>query len=84
MINPVTKERFVWRHTAASTAGSFAEFDLFLGAGAVVAAPHVQPLQQEDFRVEQGEIELRRAGTEERLTGGAERTVSAGVPHAWW
>jgi mannose-6-phosphate isomerase-like protein (cupin superfamily) len=84
MINPVTKERFVWRHTATSTEGAFAEFDLFLGVGAVVAAPHVHPLQQEDFRVEQGEIGLRAGGIEERLTAGAERTVSPGTPHAWW
>jgi quercetin dioxygenase-like cupin family protein len=84
IVNPVTKERFVWRHTAASTGGAFAEFDLFLAEGAVVAAPHVHPRQQEDFRVEQGEIGLRAAGTEERLTAGTQRTVPAGTPHAWW
>jgi quercetin dioxygenase-like cupin family protein len=84
MINPVTKERFVWRHTAASTEGAFAEFDLYLGQGAVVAAAHVHPLQQEDFRVERGEIALRYAGVEERLTAGAKRTLPAGTPHSWW
>jgi hypothetical protein len=84
MVNPVTKERFVWRHTAASTEGAFAECDLFLGEGAVVAAPHVHPLQREDFRVERGAIGLRAAEGEERLAAGAERTVAAGIPHAWW
>ena len=35
---PVSRERFVWRHTATSTGGAYCEFDLHLGEGAVVAA----------------------------------------------
>lgn len=83
MVNPVTRERFVWRHTAASTGGEFVEFDLVLGQGAVVAAAHVHPRQREDFRVERGAIQLRVGGKEERLEAGAERTVPAGAAHAW-
>jgi mannose-6-phosphate isomerase-like protein (cupin superfamily) len=83
MINPVTKERLVWRQTAASTEGAFAEFDLFLGRGAAVGAVHVHPSQREDFRVVRGEIELRVERSAERLTAGAERSLPAGTPHGW-
>jgi hypothetical protein len=58
MVNQVTGERFVWRHTAESTGGEFAEFDLHLSVGAIVAAPHVHPRQRENFRVESGDVML--------------------------
>lgn len=83
MVNPVTRERFVWRHTAASTGGEFAEFDLHLGEGAMVAGRHTHPHQREDFRVESGAIRLRYGNSEETLTPGDERSVDAGVPHTW-
>lgn len=83
MINPVSGERFVWRHTANSTAGEFIEFDLFLDEGATVAAPHIHPRQREDFRVEGGALSLR-VGDEERILGvGDEDSVPPGTPHAW-
>ena len=83
MVNPVTGERFVWRQTASSTDGAYAEVDLFLSPGATVAAAHAHPNQREDFRVERGTILLRIGGKEERLEAGAERTVAPGVPHRW-
>jgi quercetin dioxygenase-like cupin family protein len=83
MVNPVTRERFVWRETAASTGGSYCEFDLHLGEGATVARPHVHPHQQEDFRVESGTLRLRIGGQQQTLRAGDERTVVAGTPHAW-
>jgi len=83
LVNPVSKERFVWRHTAASTGGEFAEFDLFLGERALVAARHVHPCQREDFRIERGAVTLRIGDSEERLEAGAKRTVPPGTPHAW-
>ena len=83
MVNPVTRERFVWRHTAASTGGEFAEFDLHLGAGAIVAGSHIHPYQREEFRVERGALRLCRGKDEETLAPGDERSVDAGVPHSW-
>lgn len=83
MVNPVSGERFVWRHTAASTGGEFAEFDLFLAKGAVVAAPHVHPHQREDFRVESGAVDLQAGSRRERIEAGGERSVPPGTPHAW-
>lgn len=83
MVNPITGERFVWRHTASSTGGAFAECDLFLAPGAMLAAAHVHPRQREDFRVERGEIWLRVAAAGERLTAGARRSVSQNTAHAW-
>jgi quercetin dioxygenase-like cupin family protein len=83
MVNPVTRERFVWRHTAASTRGDFVEFDLHLAAGATVAGRHTHPHQREDFRVESGAILLRTGNSEETLEPGDERSVDPGVPHSW-
>jgi quercetin dioxygenase-like cupin family protein len=83
MVNPVTRERFVWRQTSASTGGEFAEFDLHLGEGATVAGRHIHPHQREDFRVESGAIRLRIGDSEETLEAGDERSVEEGVPHSW-
>jgi quercetin dioxygenase-like cupin family protein len=83
MVNPVSRERFVWRHTAESTGGAFCEFDLYLGEGAAVAAPHVHPGQQEQFAVRSGSIRLASQGRDEDLSAGDVRTVQPGVAHAW-
>ena len=83
MVNPVSRERFVWRHTAESTDGEFCEFDLHLGEGALVAAPHLHPGQQERFEVKSGSIRLRSEGQEELLYAGDVRTIESGAVHAW-
>lgn len=83
MVNPVSRERFVWRHTAESTGGAFCEFDLHLGEGAVVAAAHVHPGQQERFEVRSGSIRLRSEGQEELLSAGDVRTIEPGTTHSW-
>ena len=84
MVNPVTKERFVWRHTAASTGGAYAEAELILAPGATVAAPHTHPEQREDFRVEQGVIVLKVGDEDEqRLEVGAARSIPPGTAHVW-
>jgi quercetin dioxygenase-like cupin family protein len=83
MVNPVSRERFVWRHTAASTGGGYCEFDLYLGEGAVVAASHVHPGQQERFEVKSGLLRLSSQGREELLSAGDVRTIDPGSTHSW-
>lgn len=83
MVNPVTGERFVWRRTAESTDGEFCEFDLYLGEGAHVAAPHLHPRQQERFEVKDGSVRLRSEGEEALLHTGDARTLGPGMVHAW-
>lgn len=83
MVNPATRERLVWRETAASTGGSYCEFDLHLDEGAVVAMPHMHPHQTERFWVKSGTLRLRIGRQEETLRAGDEQTVVAGMPHAW-
>lgn len=83
IVNPVSRERFVWRHTAESTDGGFCEFDLYLGEGALVAAPHLHPRQQERFEVNSGSIRLSSEGKEELLRAGDVRTIEPGTVHAW-
>jgi len=82
MVNPVTEERFVWRHTAGSTSGEFAEVDLFLGERAKVDK-HVHPGQREDFRIEKGSIELSVEGEKRTLAEGDEDSVPPGIAHSW-
>jgi mannose-6-phosphate isomerase-like protein (cupin superfamily) len=83
MVNPVSRERFVWRHTAESTEGRFCEFDLHLGEGALVAAPHLHPGQQERFEVKSGSIRLTSECREELLCAGDARTIEPSTVHAW-
>lgn len=83
MVNPVSGERFVWRHTAESTGGAFCEFDLHLDEGAVVAAAHVHPGQQERFEVRSGSIRLKFDGKEQLLSSGDVRTIEPGATHSW-
>jgi quercetin dioxygenase-like cupin family protein len=82
MVNPATRERFVWRHTAASTGGEFAEVDLFLDEGATVD-PHIHPQQREDFRIEAGKLQLCVGKEEHTLAVGDEHSVEARAVHAW-
>ena len=83
MVNPVSRERFIWRHTAESTNGEFAEFELVLDEGALVAMPHVHPQQREDFRVATGRLDTKIGGVERVLEAGATASVAPGVPHRW-
>jgi mannose-6-phosphate isomerase-like protein (cupin superfamily) len=83
MVNPISRERWVWLHTAASTGGAFCEFELHLGQGALVAASHIHPFQQERFEVKTGAIRVKAGGVEALLGPGDCRTVEAGAVHAW-
>ena len=81
--NPVTKERFVWRATAASTGGEYCEFDLHLGPGAKLAAPHRHPGQLGSFELLSGSLEMKVGGQRRQVSAGEEVAVPIGVPHAW-
>jgi quercetin dioxygenase-like cupin family protein len=83
LVNPVTGERFVWQQTAASTGGTFCEFELHLDQGAVVAAAHTHPLQAEAFEVTAGSIRLRIDPETELLVAGDKRMIPAGTAHSW-
>lgn len=81
--NPVTRERFVWRATTASTAGEYCEFDLHLGPGAKLAAAHRHPGQVESFSLLSGELQLKLDGQRRTLTAGEEVVVPGGAAHSW-
>ena len=81
--NPVTKELFVWRATAGSTGGEFCEFDLHLGPGAKLAAPHRHPGQLETFSLLTGTLEMKVAGQRRTVHAGEEVAVPMDTPHAW-
>jgi quercetin dioxygenase-like cupin family protein len=81
--NPVTRECFVWRATTASTGGKYCEFDLHLGPGAKLAAPHRHPGQLETFSLVSGSLEMKVAGRRRTVTAGEDVAVPAGTAHAW-
>jgi quercetin dioxygenase-like cupin family protein len=82
MENPVSGERFVWRATAASTAGEYCEFDLFLAPGARIAAAHRHPSQLETFSVLGGTLEMTIAGQRRTVPAGGEAAVPPATAHA--
>lgn len=81
--NPVTRERFVWRATTASTAGEYCEFDLHLDAGAKLAAAHRHPRQVESFSLLSGSLEMKLAGKHRTVTAGEEVVVPGRSAHSW-
>lgn len=81
--NPVTRERFEWRATTASTAGEYCEFDLHLAAGAKLAAAHRHPKQVESFSLLSGTLEMRLGGQHRTVAAGEEVVVPGGTAHSW-
>ncbi len=71
--HPVTREKVVFRKTAADTGGELCLADVYFQPGAFVAAEHIHPLQEERFEVIAGTLRGRvaesprpRAGTSRR------------------
>ena len=81
--NPVTRERFEWRATNASTGGAYCEFDLHLGAGAKLAAAHRHPNQVESFSLLSGSLQMKLDGQRRTVDAGEEVVVPGGSAHSW-
>ena len=80
--NPVTGERFLFTHTAASTDGELLAFDFALRPGGAVPIPHVHPIQTERFEVVAGRMRFR-VGLRTRGAGpGDVVEVAPGVAHS--
>ena len=81
--NPVTGERFLFTHTAASTDGELLAFDFALRPGGAVPIPHVHPIQTERFEVLSGRMRFR-IGLRTRWAGpGDVVEVAPGVAHSF-
>jgi quercetin dioxygenase-like cupin family protein len=81
--NPVTGERFMFIHTAASTGGELLAFDFALRPGGAVPLPHVHPIQTERFEVTAGRMRFR-VGRDTVLAGpGDVVEVAPGVTHSF-
>jgi mannose-6-phosphate isomerase-like protein (cupin superfamily) len=83
MVNPQSGERFVWKATAASTAGAYCEFDLYLDEHAQVAAPHRHPSQVEQFSVVTGLFALTSDQGSGTYGPGQVATIAVGDAHRW-
>jgi mannose-6-phosphate isomerase-like protein (cupin superfamily) len=82
--NPVTGERLVFHATSAETNGELVQFDALVRPGGFVAAAHLHPKQEEEFRVVRGRLGFRVGRV--RFQAGRGRTiiVPAGTPHKFW
>lgn len=82
--HPVTREKIVFRKTAADTGGELIEADFYMQPGAFVAAEHIHPRQEERFEVIAGALRGRVEGKALAAGPGTTVVVSPGVPHIWW
>jgi quercetin dioxygenase-like cupin family protein len=81
--NPVTRERFTFTDTAATTDGELLAFDFALRPGGAVPIPHVHPIQTERFEVIEGQMRFR-VGLRTRVAGpGDVVEVAPGVAHSF-
>jgi quercetin dioxygenase-like cupin family protein len=81
--NPVTGERFTFRHTAASTGGELLAFELGLRPGGAVPIPHVHPVQTERFEVLAGRMRFRVGLRHVVATAGGVVEIAPGVMHGF-
>ncbi len=81
--NPVTGERFSFRHTAASSAGDLLAFELGLRPGGAVPIPHVHPIQTETFRVTAGLMRFRVGWRHVLAEPGDVVEVAPGILHGF-
>jgi quercetin dioxygenase-like cupin family protein len=81
--NPVTGERFTFRHTAASTGGELLAFELGLRPGGAVPIPHVHPVQTERFEVLAGRMRFRVGLRHVVATAGDVVEIAPGVMHGF-
>src|SRR5215204_4960433 len=81
--NPVTGERFTFRHTAASTGGELLAFELGLRPGGAVPIPHVHPIQTERFDVLAGRMRFRVGLRHVVATAGDTVEIAPGVVHGF-
>jgi mannose-6-phosphate isomerase-like protein (cupin superfamily) len=81
--NPLTGEEMTFLQTAADTSGEVLRISMRVRPGGFSAAEHIHREQEERFRVEQGEIRLRHAGSERVLGEGERVAIPAGDPHVW-
>jgi quercetin dioxygenase-like cupin family protein len=58
--NPVSRERIVFRKTAADTGGELLAFELFLAPDGHVPGAHVHPEQEERFEVVEGTMKFQK------------------------
>jgi quercetin dioxygenase-like cupin family protein len=84
IVNPVTGERIVFRHTAAETAGELLELDDFWSRRDHRVAEHVHPEMEERWEVIAGTVGFRIDGAVQSAGPGDVVTAAAGVPHMSW
>ena len=83
LVNPMLRNRIVFRRTAAETDGESLEFDLFLKPHTYVVLEHMHPLQEERITVVAGEMRGTKGAVKHRLTAGESMVVPPGVYHYW-
>ncbi|HKG93539.1 MAG TPA: cupin domain-containing protein [Gemmatimonadaceae bacterium] len=84
VVNPVTRERMVFRKTPQDTGGELLQFDHWLEAGGLGPPPHLHPKQEERFLCVSGTMGVLRGKDKVTLHPGEEIIVPPNTVHTWW
>jgi mannose-6-phosphate isomerase-like protein (cupin superfamily) len=84
LYNPVTGERMTFLATSADTGGEYVKIELRADPGAVVAAAHVHPAQEERFEILSGVFGAKIDRHTYTAYPGNTLLVDPGVAHKWW
>jgi quercetin dioxygenase-like cupin family protein len=79
--NPVTRERIVFRQTAADTSGEAVVIETFVEPNGFVAAAHLHPGQDEHFEILAGQLEFKLGDRTIVAEPGERVFVPAGTAH---
>jgi quercetin dioxygenase-like cupin family protein len=82
--HPRTRQRIVFRRTAASTGGEAVVIEAHLGPGCRGLGPQAHPEQELRIQVVHGTLSFRVGRRRLSLGVGERLTVPAGVSHTYW
>jgi quercetin dioxygenase-like cupin family protein len=82
--NPVTGQQLTFLQTSATTNGQLLEMESRFRAHSKEPVPHYHPIQQENFKVLQGQIKVRINNEVKTLNAGDELFIAPKVVHSMW
>ncbi|ANE46540.1 hypothetical protein SY83_09890 [Paenibacillus swuensis] len=84
LIDPIRRQRIVFRKTAKDTNGDLVEVEAFYQPSSVAPPAHLHPQQEERFKVLSGSITVRLNAQENIYCAGETFFIPIGVAHEMW
>ncbi|WP_205780556.1 cupin domain-containing protein [Mucilaginibacter limnophilus] len=84
LINPVTGQNIKFIQTTKDTSGQLLEMESTFKAGSQQPIEHYHPYQHEDFKVLEGELQVKIGSERRTLRSGDSLHIPANQPHAMW